>query len=289
MKKKRKMLTLLLITVSIIILLFTICILILSKNKSNIISNILDLSESYEVKTCTEKFYMYCKVYKDSSPNAIFELLDKEYIKYYNLDTNTFKQKLGTIDSDKLSINEVYKMGQKDNISLYLIKAYELYKNSNKSKEFNILLKLDKEKNTFSVYLNDYIIDNNYINLNLGDKVNISLKNIKEKENNTYDSYMEKDINNIENIFYDFKNLCIFYEEYAYKLVDEECKQLKFINYENFDSYITSNFKYIVNMKLIAYEYIQKDGYIEYRCISNEGKVFVFKVTSYITYTVTIE
>lgn len=289
MKEKQKKISIILIIFSIIILFIIISVFLLNRNTHNFVSNISDLSEAYDVKTCTEKFYIYCKEYINSNPNAVFELLDYDYIKYYNLDENTFKQKLGVIDSDKLCIKEVYKIQQRGSISLYIIKAYELYKNSDQNKNFDILLKLDKTNNTFSIFLDDYIIDNNYNNLNLDDRVNIKLKNIKVKENNTYDSHESIIINNIEDVFSDFRELCTFYEEYAYILIENECKQSKFTNYQLFDSYIINNFRDIITMKLVSFESIKRDGYIEYRCTSNKGHVYIFKVTSYITYTVTIE
>ena len=52
---------------------------------SSIVENISDINEAYDVKTCTEKFYNYCKDYLTSNPSIIYVLLDEEYIKYYDL------------------------------------------------------------------------------------------------------------------------------------------------------------------------------------------------------------
>lgn len=289
MMKNKKFLVILLLVFIIILLLFSIYIVNSKRNKINIVSNIVDINEAYAVKTCFEKFYIYCKDYRNATPKYIYELLDKDYIKYYNLSENNFKEKLDIIDSDNIHIDSVYKIQQKGNIALYIINSHQLYKKNNESKELNIILKLDKKNNTFSVFLNNYINDNGYNNLKIGDKLNIPLKSIKSNDNNKYDSYENKNINNIEDIFYDFRNLCMFYDKYVYNIIDDESKDSKFVDYEEYNKYITSNFRDLVTMKLLSYEYIPKGDYGEYRCITDKGYNIIFKVTSYVTYTVIIK
>lgn len=292
MLKKKKNKSLFIVIAVILICIFSIFVFckLSSKNQSeNIVSGISDINEAYEVKMCTNKFYIFCKEYKDSSPNSIFELLDDEYIKKYNLTKNNFKKMLDTCDSDSIQIDKVYKIQEKEKVALYIVKSTQLYKNSDITKEFNIVLKMDRNNNTFSVFLDNYIDDNNYNNLKLGDKVNTSLKSIEVNSNNTYDVSERRMTDNVEDIFKEYSNNCIFYEKRAYSLIDEQCKQDKYNNFEIFDKYITDNIIDIVTMELLSYEDTQKDGYIEYRCTSNKGQVYIFKVTSYITYTVTIE
>ena len=154
---------------------------------------------------------------------------------------------------------------------------------------FHDISKFDNKNKNFSVFLNDYIIDNKYNNLNLGDEISISLKPIKENLNNKFDSVDESSISNINDIFDEYIKNCIFYEKRAYDLLDNECKENKYKTYQVFDEYITNNLKNIVIMKLLSYEYSKKEGYDEYKCITNKGYNIIFKVTSYITYTVNIE
>lgn len=255
------------------------------------VSDVANINEAYNVKVCFNKFYLY---YKENKKNdnaymdMLYELIDSDYLKYYNISKEELKDNLKEITSDEVQIDKIYKIQQKNNLSLYMVEATELYKNSEVSNKFNALIKLDNKNNKFSVFLENYIIDNSYNELKIGDKLKIKLNDIELNDNNSFNSNYDTD-NNINNIFDEYIRNCTFYERRAYDLLSDECKEIKYTDYETFDSYITSNFKDIVTMKLIAYECIPKDGYIEYRCTSNKGKSFVFKVTSYITYTVTIE
>lgn len=258
---------------------------------SSIVENISDINEAYDVKTCTEKFYNYCKDYLTSNPSIIYGLLDEEYIKYYDLTKNNFKKYIDVSNSDSIQIEEVYKIQERNNIGMYIVKSKLLLKNSDIMNDFNIILKIDKKNNTYSIFLNNYIEDKGYSKLSIGDKVNIKLKGIMEDSdlNNKYDHSNNKKItDNVEDIFGDYTYMCIFYEKEAYNLIDNEIKE-KYSTYDIFDKYITDNITDLVTMDLYSYSDVQQDNFIEYKCTSTTGQVFTFKVKSYITYTVTIE
>ena len=290
MKKK-----ILIITIFVVVLLVFIIYFFYNKANvqysSSIVENISDINEAYDVKTCTEKFYNYCKDYLTSNPSIIYGLLDEEYIKYYDLTKNNFKKYIDVSNSDSIQIEEVYKIQERNNIGMYIVKSKLLLKNSDIMNDFNIILKIDKKNNTYSIFLNNYIEDKGYSKLSIGDKVNIKLKGIMEDSdlNNKYDPSNNKKItDNVEDIFGDYTYMCIFYEKEAYNLIDNEIKE-KYSTYDIFDKYITDNITDLVTMDLYSYSDVQKDNFIEYKCTSTTGQVFTFKVKSYITYTVTRE
>lgn len=290
MKKK-----ILIITIFVVVLLVFIIYFFYNKANvqysSSIVENISDINEAYDVKTCTEKFYNYCKDYLTSNPSIIYGLLDEEYIKYYDLTKNNFKKYIDVSNSDSIQIEEVYKIQERNNVGMYIVKSKLLLKNSDIMNDFNIILKIDKKNNTYSIFLNNYIEDKGYSKLSIGDKVNIKLKGIMEDSdlNNKYDPSNNKKItDNVEDIFGDYTYMCIFYEKEAYNLIDNEIKD-KYSTYDIFDKYITDNIIDLVTMDLYSYSDVQKDNFLEYKCTSTTGQVFTFKVKSYITYTVTIE
>ena len=290
MKKK-----ILIITIFVVVLLVFIIYFFYNKANvqysSSIVENISDINEAYDVKTCTEKFYNYCKDYLTSNPSIIYGLLDEEYIKYYDLTKNNFKKYIDVSNSDSIQIEEVYKIQERNNVGMYIVKSKLLLKNSDIMNDFNIILKIDKKNNTYSIFLNNYIEDKGYSKLSIGDKVNIKLKGIMEDSdlNNKYDPSNNKKItDNVEDMFGDYTYMCIFYEKEAYNLIDNEIKE-KYSTYDIFDKYITDNIIDLVTMDLYSYSDVQQDNFIEYKCTSTTGQVFTFKVKSYITYSVTIE
>ena len=289
--KKNILIIAIIIVILLIFVIYFVCNKSSEKYSYNVVSDISDINEAYDVKTCTKKFYNYCKDYLTSNPSIIYGLLDEEYIKYYDLTKNNFKKYIDVSNSDSIQIEEVYKIQERNNVGMYIVKSKLLLKNSDIMNDFNIILKIDKKNNTYSIFLNNYIEDKGYSKLSIGDKVNIKLKGIMEDSdlNNKYDPSNNKKItDNVEDIFGDYTYMCIFYEKEAYNLIDNEIKE-KYSTYDIFDKYITDNIIDLVTMDLYSYSDVQQDNFIEYKCTSTTGQVFTFKVKSYITYTVTIE
>lgn len=202
-----------LLCIGFVIILICICLffVIPNLNFNNVkVTNVSNLDEAYDVKTCTNKFYLYCKTYMSSSKKSVYELLDREYIKKYHLNSENFNEKIKEIKSDTLEIKSIYKLQESNNISLYMVNSYELYKNSDDQNEFNLLIKLDNKNNTFSVYLEDYIDDNKYNNLNLGDNVKIKLKSVKKQNDNIFSKKSE--INNLDDYISVLKVYVFFIE-----------------------------------------------------------------------------
>lgn len=255
----------------------------------SVVENITDINEAYNVKTCALKFYMYCKDYRISAPSSIYDLLDKEYTKKYRIDKNNVKENIEIINSDTYRINKVLKIQQKNNLSLYLVKGNELYRNKDEIKELNFLVKIDKTKNTFSVYLNNYIDEKKYDNIKLGDCISIKLSSINKNYNNTFDDANKNMYNNVKDVFSDYRQLCIFYERYSFEVLSEESKREQFQSYEAYDKFILSRYKDIVMSDMLKYETDINDDKIIYTCHDNYGKKYVFNIKSYITYDVTIE
>lgn len=274
-----------------------IFIFILIKNNSSLnnygtVSNISDIEEAYDVKACVDKFYIYCKDYLNDEPNLVYDLLDKEYIKKFKITKYNIKEHLGSFNSEDVQIVNILKINKNNNISAYYITADQIYKNvENTTQEMKFILKIDKENNCFSIYLEDFINDKKYNSLKIGDKLKFGLKSVIPDNNfsNKFDSNSKTMPDNAEDIFDDFITKCLYYPNVAYSLLDESCKQDKYIEYEKFKQYIKDNTRDLVNMELYSYEDIKNEDSIEYKCKSTTGQVYIFKVKSYITYTVKIE
>lgn len=286
--KKNKLVVVISLVVVLIMVIF--CIYFFKGAKyENRVCNITDLNEANDVKICTNKFYLYCKEYIDNSPSAVVELLDKDYKKKYNVNDNNIKEKVFNTDSDTLSIESVYKIKQKRNISLYYVSAKKLYKNSDDIKDFNIVLKLDKNNKTFSVFLDDYVRDNNYSDIKIGEKVKVNTKGVKANENNTFDISNTTEYNNIQSNLSNFVTLCIYYKKYAYSLVNKNEEKDTFKSYDEFNQYISDNINSLLNLKVISFIQEDKDGYSQIKVYDNNKFNFVFNTKSYITYDVIIK
>lgn len=292
MKDKNDLKKIIVILVTIILIIILIYFWRLNKTTSkniNVVSNIEDINEAYNVKICASKFYEFEKNYITNRTNYVYSLIDRDYIEYYSLDENGLREKIGIINSDELQFDNVYKLSQKNGVAIYYIKGTQLYKNDSKTSDFELLLKIDNNNNTFSVCLSDYINDKEYKNIKLGNKFNINLREVEQKQYNKFDPSSKHMIDNVEDIFSQFNNSCIFYPNRAYVLLDDSCKSEKFVEYNEFKNYLKTNIKDIVLMNLKSYEESTEDEYTIYKCKSTKGNTYTFKVKSYITYSVVIE
>lgn len=287
--KNSKLVSIIFFIVLIIITLTWVIFYYLKQSSHSIkVENISDISEAYDVKTCAQKFYLYCKDYRISAPSSIYDLLDKEYIKKYKISINNIKEYIDQTSSDTYKISEVYKLQQKSNLSLYLVKGYELYRNKDEIKEFNFILKIDKQNNTFSIFLNNYINEKKYNEIKIGDEISFKLNSIKQNYNNTFAKSNNNMYDNVKDLFSDYRYLCMFYERYSYEVLSEEDRNQKFKNYEEYDKYILSVYKDLVMSKFAKYETDVKNDKVIYTCYDNYGKKYIFDVKSYITYNVSI-
>lgn len=289
MKKNILYLTVIMLLISLIIISIFIVYYLNNTTSSKIVTNISDINEAYNVKTCAQKFYLYCKDYRISAPSSIYDLLDKEYIKKYGVNKNEINEYIHSINSDTYKIKHVYKIQEKNSLSLFLVKGYEVYRKNEEIKEFSFLLKIDNKQNTFSIFLQNYIDEMKYNEINLKDEINIKLSSIKKNYNNTFDKANKNMYDNVKDIYTDYKRLCMFYERYSYEVLSEKNKKEQFQNYETYYRYILNRFKDIVMSDMIKYENDIKDDKIVYICYDNYGKKYIFNVYSYITYDVIIE
>lgn len=286
---KKKIFIFLLIIICLVIILSVTFKYLKNNTKSKFsITSIDNINEAYDVQQVVFKYYEYCKKFFDTNQILVYNLIDKDYINHYDLNKYNFKQNIDLIESDSLRIKSVYKIATRGDLNLYIVKADELYKSESESKELNLMIKINSKENIFSIYPNDYVIEFNYNNLNIKSKGSILINDIEKNDNNSFDA-SDKIINDsINDVFNNYKQLCMFYYSDSYKVIDEECKKQKFNSFEVYDKYLSDNYRDIVMMSLSSYEETKKDDYIEYRCIDNKGKEYIFKVYSYITYTVTI-
>lgn len=257
-------------------------------------------NEYASVEACIEKALSYAK---ENNDEAVYNLLNENYIKDKNISRENAKEEFKQID--KLRTNEIYGLVG-TNYASYYIKAVisnnqNIYFNINwdvANSAFDIKLLLQKE---YEEYIGKKIED-----------VKSKEEIIEKNSNNSipYKYLAEDDI--VEKYLLDYVERAIDFPDNAYNYVEEEYKKAKFGNVANFKQYIQNNtdikdiyssknsniedytnyMEYLVSVKdagLQKYSKEENEGYTKYVCIDTFGNYYIFKVTSPMQYSVILD
>lgn len=93
----------------------------------------------------------------------------------------------------------------------------------------------------------------------------------------------------VNKYFEDYKNNAIDFPEDAYKHLDEQYKNKRFKNLEDYQEYLDNNRESIENMFLDKYLINEKDNYKEYICLDQKGNYYIFNVKDNMDYTVFLD
>lgn len=221
-------------------------------------------------------------------------VIDNEYKNYYNLSEekiiNEATKYVKNGDYSKsdiiynIDISEIYEYKYTDNITLFL-----LYANVN-DKDLNLLIKYDTQKNIYSLFLSNYIEDNNYdINMNT-DRIKINGDDIidnmysKIKIGTITDEDMSKEYFNIQ------KNNLMYNLKLEYNKLNNEYKQKKYNDYQSFEEYYSSIKDEIKDSKLAKYSVEKIDDKKIYTLIDNYKNIYIIEsVNSIANYSVILD
>jgi len=260
----------------------------------NELDNRLKLMENrnyfYIVKNCVNKLYIYSMGSDETEEmSVIYDMLDKEYIKYRNITRENISTIIKKIKTSVINITDMYISEQTSNLSIYIIKGNLREKQSGELSEFKIMLKLDTNTKTFSIFLQDYLEDK-YKDITLGKDIIISeLNNIEKNENNRYDYKNISDEEYVYDLLDKYKEEILYNTKLAYNHLDEEYKNARFETLEKFKEYAKDNIINNVVMKLEKYNKTETDNYTQYICIDQKGKSYIFRETSVMNYSLILD
>ena len=179
---------------------------------------------------------------RDDGVEALKGILDESYLKNVNDNSlikmqDEYKQD-GTYTKQviyNLNIDNMYQCNLASDISLVLVEGRL---NNN---ELNLLVKLDNTNNTYSMFLNDYIINNNYEKHMSAKNINISKSKIQANDynNDVNIEGTEKEV--VIQYFSEYRTKMLNDTRTAYQKLDSEYAEKKFGQYSNFESYVKNN------------------------------------------------
>lgn len=217
---------------------------------------------------------------KQEGITQLYNILDKKYISEMNIKKGDLLDKINEYENYNLVINNMYIYEIAPSIDLYFVHG------KIDEEDFQMLVKTDSDNTAFSIFLEDYIKNKSYdVNMNVRD-IDITEEPIDKNDNNQYkyvnisDEYMAKQYmeslkeNIINNIQYSYSNL-----------MEEDYRNKRFGNLQNFSKYIEDNKEEIASIQIIKYMVNSYDDYTEYVCMDNNQNYYIFKEIAVMNYT----
>ncbi len=147
-------------------------------------------------------------------------------------------------------------------------------------KDVSFMIELDTVNQTFNIYNSNYIVDNNYHTLKIGDAYKSTITEIEIRGDNafSYINYTEEEMAN--KYLEDYKDLILYDKTKAFEILDEEYAKLKFKDQTEFNNFAESKKIEIFKAQLAKYkvEYAENGNKI-YVCEDQNGNYYSFEET----------
>lgn len=278
MKLENKLIKLLkigIIIICIIILIIVILILKIKNNANNIedtknidsidsekieLEKVTDKDIFFSINQCVNDFYNNKYVTdenKKTKLGSIYQILDKDYIESKGITEDNIEGKINIFKQDtKYIATEIYKTQKIDKYIVYIVKGIPYDKKTEKYVEDTTIYKI-REDITNSTYTLEPSEENDIKNIKIAnqDFKDIDVNNINHYNEN---NFSEQDV--LQNYIQYYRLLMKNDTTTAYNLLDDEYKEKKFKNIEEFNKYVENN----KTMSLYQYYTTQYSGYLQY-------------------------
>lgn len=212
-------------------------------------------------------------------------ILDAEAMRALELNKDNIKESFIKYKNTYYLISEMYVVQKNINTNIYYIKGLLDYKT-----EFDLIIKTDSYTNTFSIYPPQYIELKNYNENSIENQFNITgIEYIEKNENNTYEKNIITDVTMAQYYLYDYGYLVNNYPEEAYKMLDEEYKNIRFPTFQDYKKYIGNTSKNYSLLQLKNYEVEKTEEYTIFKCTDKYGDIYIFKDIGIMNYKLQLD
>lgn len=275
------------------------------------IRQIESLDEYFKIKNCISSYYsnlntlskqdeyierygysqeLFDNMVKDNF-KIVYSILDKEYLNYYKItEDNILNYLEKDYKNSEFYIYSVYKRDLNENIVQYIVYGKLRIIEEDKMEPYGFIVNIDKSNITFSMYLYDYMVEKNIVE----DKINNvnSIANIKSVEPNEYNRYQTTIIDEetcIKEYFDKYKEALLYDEDRLYDLLDNDYKNARFASRSEFSEFIKSNSNQLYRAMIEKYKIDNKNDYIQYTYLDQNGRYYIFRVTSPMNYKIILD
>lgn len=265
----------------------------LSTNYQKILLSSITKYEYYNVQNCAQVYINKLNELQTNNTSAnkmlLYNMLDEEYTENKQVTIENIEQIYndykGTFIIDKILATKL-----SNNVSAYLVKGKLVNVDTIEKSDYSLIVKLDAKDSRFSIYPYEYILEKKYNTLEENQSLNIEeAQLIKEKTVNIYEDQSNQYSTIAISYFQKMKQDFTYDAQYLYQMLDTEYKQKRFGNYNNFEQYVNNMKQNIENAEVEKYSRTYHDGYIQYICVDNYGRYYIFKEIKTLDYSIQLD
>lgn len=257
-------------------------------NTDTKITKVLDVKEYYTVKTILDS---YIENYLEENSEELYGKLDPEYINDYNVTMDNVITKLKLIENYNIDEYDYYKfyidnmnVSKYKDIETYFVTGRIINSNTGEKNKVSVLVELDK--NSYYYIIPEGLIEDKKLSIEEGNNYNTHLLSI---ESTSYNQYELQEVNDYSLILDHMSKLVadMTYDiENSYNTLDNDYRNKKFSNSDDYKNYITKNFSTILASSIEKYKINEMENEKEYICIDQYGNYYIFKDNGVMNYTV---
>ena len=229
----------------------------------------------------------FVKVISDSEIKAeIYDILSTEYINKNNISKNNVYNFVDNIKEELIFVPIDMKQKITNTPVQEFMVSGLLEDQEYKIKKVKYLIvNLDTANKTFSV---EPLEDNKYNNL---DEIIIEndISEIQVNDNNEFSYQMITSEDVAQKYIDTFKKIILGNAKLGYQLLDEEYKNQRFEDEENFEKYVQKNYNELISIRCVKYLVNNYDNYKEYICQDQYNNFYIFTVNNTSEYTVKMD
>lgn len=249
--------------------------------EKKVINNKLDYVKDRTTYYTIRNIYMkYLNILGNKEKESLLNIVSPLYIKKYDINKVIEDKYILTNSSQYYTIInlDILEAEISNNELLYIAKGK--CKIINKDMELidiNIMIKIQNEDNIFYIYPEEYLIKEGYNSLKNGDLFKDKLDTIEDKQINRYNSISKSDNEMAKEYFDNMKKLILYYPDKLYDMLEEEYKNIKFTNKEEYEKYIERNRKNLLKIKFVKYDVVAANDYVDYFCEDQYGNIYIIR------------
>lgn len=259
-------------------------------NASGKIQKVNTPNELYQVKSCILKYYLnYAATYGKNTitevsgeeynaeeyKNSTYNMLAPKYIDKNNITVENINSQSNDILEPEIEIYSVYSLSNYNGVAAYFTNGKVRDSLSHNGIEFNIILVLDDNNQTFEIYFNDYTDEIDYSELKENEKIDFELPDkVESRTSNVYGITSAKYEDISEDYFNLVRRLLLSDPEIAYSLLNDDMKD-KYGSYDSFKGFIDDNYKTLFLLTYGNYYVKNNDGNMIFKAYNKDDTICI--------------
>ena len=242
------------------------------------------LTDSDDIATVYEYIKDYITYFQNKEEIKIKNITDMQYMEKYEIDYNQFD------NNQKYIVNSVFYENEKSTLSRYYIFGVNKnYINNNFTyTNFAFIIRCDYDNMTFSIIPINNVTEDNIQEIR--DNYKYIVKDIPENKDNII-KFSRMEVNELINLYMDkYIYNCLNNSENTYNtMLNEQYRNKRFKNLEEYINYIQLNKMKIEDFVDIGYEKNETDEYNKYIIKDNYNNYYIIIEKGFFDYTIMLD